>query len=254
MTIEHRSSKGLERREFLRFTLLFRLQHIALFLSVFVLIITGLPIRYADTNWAAWYFRVVGGIQTSALVHRIGATLLISVGLFHMLYITLTKEGRYEFRQLLPRLKDVTDVVRNVLYFLGISKERPKFGRFSYIEKFDYWAVYWGMVVMIVSGLMLWFHGQIMILVPKLYLDVAREAHSDEALLATLAIIIWHFYNVHFNPRRFPGSLTWLTGKISEEEMMHDHPLEYEEILGRTSDGLSEANSTSCVYTGKEEE
>ncbi|MGB9586680.1 MAG: formate dehydrogenase subunit gamma [Armatimonadota bacterium] len=254
MTIGAKSDKRADKREFLRFTLLFRLQHMALFLSVFVLIITGLPMRYADTSWAGWYFRAVGGIQTSAFIHRIGATLLISVGVFHMLYITLTKEGRREFRQLLPRVKDVTDVVGNVLYFLGISKERPRFGRFSYIEKFDYWAVYWGMVVMIVSGLMLWFHGQIMNFVPKLYLDVAREAHSDEALLATLAIVIWHFYNVHFNPRRFPGSLTWLTGKISEEEMMHDHPLEYEEVLSRTSNGLSEANPTSCVCTAKEEE
>jgi formate dehydrogenase subunit gamma len=251
MTNKDKQTCSLKEEEFLRFSVLFRIQHIALFVSVFILIITGLPLRYADSEWAGWYFRVIGGVQASGIIHRIGAVLLISVGIFHMLYITFTKEGRREFHHLRPRVKDVTDVIKNVLYFVGFSTERPKFGRFSYIEKFDYWAVYWGMVIMITTGLMLWFHNYVMNFVPKLYIDVAREAHSDEALLATLAIFIWHFYNVHFNPRRFPGSLTWLNGKISKEEMIHDHPLEYEELIKYTSNEASRSKSTSCASATK---
>ena len=217
--------------EFERFSFKFRIQHMLLFSSCIILILTGLPLKFPNTHWAAFFFSMVGGVPASGLIHRIGATLLIAVGIGHMCYITLTGEGRREFRQLLPKPRDVLDVIGNVGYFLGRFKHGARFSRFSYIEKFDYWAVYWGMVVMITSGLMLWFQDITMSILPKFALDMAREAHSDEALLATLAIIIWHFYNVHFSPDCFPMSKTWLTGKISRSKMMHHHPLEYEEMM-----------------------
>jgi len=217
--------------EFERFSLVFRIQHIVLFTSCIVLMITGLPLRFPNTGWAAVFFNLTGGVAASGLIHRVGAVGLIGVGVFHMIYITLMRDGRHNFRELIPRFHDVKDVFKNVWYFLGRSKTGAPFGRFSYIEKFDYWAVYWGMVVMIASGLMLWFQDKTMSILPKVFIDVAREAHSDEALLATLAIIIWHFYNVHFSPDHFPMSWTWLTGKISHEKMIHHHPLEYEQIV-----------------------
>lgn len=216
--------------EFQRFSLVFRIQHIVLFASCIVLMITGLPLRFPNTGWAAVFFTLTGGVAASGFMHRIGATGLIAVGLFHMIYITLTRDGRHNFRELIPRFHDVKDVFKNVWYFLGRSKTGAAFGRFSYIEKFDYWAVYWGMVIMIASGLMLWFQNTTMSIFPKFYIDIAHEAHSDEALLATLAIIIWHFYNVHFNPDHFPMSWTWWTGKITRQKMIHHHPLEYEQI------------------------
>ncbi|MDO8585567.1 MAG: cytochrome b/b6 domain-containing protein [Armatimonadota bacterium] len=214
-----------------RFSLKFRIQHILLFSSCIILILTGLPLKFPNTHWAAFFFSILGGVPASGLLHRIGATLLIIVGVAHMCYITLTAEGRREFRQLIPKPKDVFDVIGNVRYFLGLAKQGARFGRFSYIEKFDYWAVYWGMVVMITSGLMLWFEDATMRLLPKFAVDMAREAHSDEALLATLAIIVWHFYNVHLSPDCFPMSKTWLTGKITKSKMMSHHPLEYEEMI-----------------------
>jgi cytochrome b subunit of formate dehydrogenase len=118
-----------------------------------------------------------------------------------------------------------------IRYFVGKSDEKPRFGRFSYVEKFDYWAVYWGMVIMIGSGLILWYLETALQFLPKFAADIAREAHSDEGLLATLAIIIWHFYNVHLNPEHFPMNRTFWTGMISEEEMRHHHPLEYEAVM-----------------------
>ncbi|HEY5765965.1 MAG TPA: hypothetical protein VIS30_08020, partial [Candidatus Deferrimicrobiaceae bacterium] len=165
--------------------------------------------------------------------HRIGAGMLIYFMVHHMLYTIFSRDGRRDFILLIPMPKDIRDAVQNVRYFLGKSPEKPRFGRFSYIEKFDYWAVYWGCVIMIGSGLFLWFEGIVLKYFPKYVLDVAHEMHSDEAMLATLAIVIWHFYNVHFNPDRFPGTLMWWHGQISEHEIKEEHPLEYEEIMAK---------------------
>jgi len=226
-----RAVEALEREEVLRFSLTFRLQHMVLFLSCTILILTGLPLRFPDSVWARFFFGVTGGTTVSGILHRIGAVGLLGVGGFHMFYILFTREGQREFRELLPRLRDVKDVICNVGYFLGLSRRGARFGRYSYVEKFDYWAVYWGMVIMIGSGLMLWFQEVTLALLPKFFLDAAAEAHSDEALLATLAIIIWHFYNVHFNPSNFPISMTWWTGCIRVEKMVKHHPREYEQML-----------------------
>jgi len=222
--------------EFERFSLVFRIQHIGLFVGVIILIVTGLPLKYPEAALSEYFFRLIGGIAVSGIVHRVGASLLIAVGVFHMCYIAFTREGRLQFRHLFPRIKDVTDVFANLKYFFGFSKNGARFGRFSYLEKFDYWAVYWGMVIMIGTGLMLWFAGKVIALLPKFWIDVAREAHSDEALLATLAIIIWHFYNVHFNPEHFPMNTVWLNGKLSEDEMKRHHPLEHEELTGEEAE------------------
>jgi formate dehydrogenase subunit gamma len=224
---------------FLRLSLSLRVQHVVLFTSCILLIITGLPLKFHGTAWAAAVFSLLGGIRGSGLIHRIAATGLIGVGVYHLFYVVFSRYGRGTFRQLMPALKDVLDVIRQMKYYLGRTQDRARFGKFSYVEKFDYWAVYWGMVIMIGSGAMLWFEDISLRIFPKFVIDIAKEAHSDEALLATLAIIIWHFYNVHFNPDKFPMNRTWLTGKITKEEMMHEHALEYEELtaLGRTSEG-----------------
>lgn len=227
---EKEKIKKEEEEYFIRFSLNVRLQHLTLALGCLILIITGLPIKFHETGWAEIYFKLTGGIQVSRIFHRIGAVLLILVAIWHTIYL-FTKEGKREFKELLPRKKDFLDFFQNIKYFLGLTNEKPKFGRYSYIEKFDYWAVYWGMVIMIVSGTLMWLHNFFLGIIPKFVLDIAREAHSDEALLATLAIIIWHWYNAHFNPEVFPFNPTIFTGKISKERMIKEHPLEYEKIM-----------------------
>ena len=240
--VQRRSQgEAAPQKQYLRFSLNFRIQHVVLFSSCIVLILTGLPIKFHDTEWAAFMFSLMGGIQTSALIHRIGAVGLITVGLYHLLYTGVWAEGRRNFLALLPGPKDLRDAVLMIRFFLGRTEDRPKFGRFSYVEKFDYWAVYWGMIIMCGSGLMLWFENDTMRLFPKYIFDIAKEAHSDEALLATLAIIIWHFYNVHFNPHKFPMNKVWITGRMSEEEMRHEHPLELEEAQRRERQAEDEA-------------
>lgn len=214
-----------------RFNIYFRIQHMMLFTSVIILIITGLPLKFPGAAVSKALMTVMGGIMVQGIIHRAGAVLLISFYLFHTLYTIFNKEGRRDFMLLLPKPKDFKDVFQMIKYFFGLSKEKPKFDRFSYIEKFDYWAVYWGGIVMVGSGLIMWLHNVTLRYLPKYVYDIAREAHSDEALLATLTIVIWHFYNVHFNPSRFPGSLLWWHGRLSKKQMEDEHPLEYERII-----------------------
>jgi len=231
--------------QFERFSWLVRAQHMLLAASCLILIATGLPLKFPDSRFSELFFTLTHGVHVSGLIHRIGAAGLIAVGTFHVFWVVLSRDGRRNLRALLPRLQDVKDVFTNVMWFLGIGKQQARFGRFSYIEKFDYWAVYWGCVVMIGSGLVLWFEDQAMQHLPKYALDIAREAHSDEALLATLAIVIWHFYNVHLSPDHFPMSRTWLTGRISRKQMLEHHPLEYGQ--------LTEGNVGGSASTAREE-
>ncbi|MBI2163415.1 MAG: cytochrome b/b6 domain-containing protein [candidate division NC10 bacterium] len=219
-------------RQFERFSMNIRVQHIVLMVSCLLLIITGLPLKFHEARISQIFFDLVGGVQMSTLIHRIGAVGLIAVGAYHLFYLVAFREGRRNFLRLLPTPKDVRDFFQMLRYFLGRTEEKPRFGRFSYVEKFDYWAVYWGMVIMIGSGLILWFLETSLRFLPKFAADIAREAHSDEGLLATLAIIIWHFYNVHLNPEYFPMNWTFWTGTISEEAMHRHHPQEYEELVG----------------------
>lgn len=231
---EKREIEKIEKEEeeyFVRFNKNFRFQHMVMFTSCFLLIFTGLPLKFPDFFVSQILMTIFGGIRGSTLIHRFGAILLIYFMVHHFFYTILSRDGRSDFIKLIPTPKDAKDVVTNVKHFLGKHPERPQFDRFSYIEKFDYWAVYWGCVIMIGSGLVLWFEEIAMKYFPKYFVDIAHEAHSDEALLATLAIVIWHFYNVHFNPDRFPGTLMWWHGRISKHEMIEEHPLEYERIM-----------------------
>jgi cytochrome b subunit of formate dehydrogenase len=240
---ERRKEKHHEEGEmFVRFNRNFRFQHIVMFSSVILLIITGMPIKFPNFILSRFVVSMWGGINNSTIVHRIGAGMLIYFMLHHMLYCLLSREGRRDFVLLIPMPKDLRDAVQNVRYFLGKTNEKPKFGRFSYIEKFDYWAVYWGCVIMIGSGAFLWGESIALKYFPKFVLDIAHEMHSDEALLATLAIVIWHFYNVHFNPERFPGTLMWWHGRISEHEIKEEHPLEYDEIIAKRAKTAAEVN------------
>ncbi len=222
------TERPAEERTYIRFGRNFRAQHMLMFMSVILLILTGMPLKFPEFGISKFMIvTVFGGLQNSTLIHRIAAVGLIIVGVWHVGYIAISRVGRRDFWLMIPRPHDAKDFFHTLMYYLGRKPSGPKFGRFSFIEKFDYWAVYWGMVVMIGSGLILWFKEMF----NKGLFDIAREAHSDEGLLATLAIIVWHFYNVHFNPEVFPMSWVWWNGKLTESQLKHHHPLEYAEII-----------------------
>jgi cytochrome b subunit of formate dehydrogenase len=142
-----------------------------------------------------------------------------------------SRRGYSEFRALMPNFEDAKNVLQMLRFYFGLTRVPAAFGRFNYIEKFEYLAMGWGSTVMIVTGLLLWSPQISMLIVPKWMMDIAFIVHSWEAILAFLAIIIWHMYNVHFNPSVFPMSRVWLTGKISLHDLIENHPLEYEQFL-----------------------
>ncbi len=216
---------------FQRFNLHHRIQHIGLFTSFIVLTITGLPIKFDQSGISHGIVSLFGGFDNMFAVHLAAAVVMLSVSVYHLLYLAiyplLTKKISLAA---LPRGKDFVDVIHDVQFLLGLRKNPPKFDRYSYKEKFDYWAVFWGIAIMGGSGLMLWFPQIAAQYVPRWVIDSAKYAHTDEAILAISAIFIWHFFNVHFSPKFFPMNYLWYTGTLTRKEMEEDHPLELERL------------------------
>jgi cytochrome b subunit of formate dehydrogenase/bacterioferritin-associated ferredoxin len=216
---------------YLRMNLSERLQHGTMAVSFILLVITGFMLRFPES----WWVEHLRSLSTDAfeyrsIIHRIAGVAMITVSLYHIYYVSFTKRGRKLVKDLFPVYRDITEAIGVAKYNLGISKVKPQLGRFSYIEKAEYWALIWGTIVMSVTGLILWFDNTFIGLLTKLGWDVARTIHYYEAWLAFLAIVVWHFYFVIFNPDVYPMSTAWLTGKLTEEEMHHEHPRELEEI------------------------
>ena len=231
------AKKETREREFERLTLNQRVQHFALVLSFTLLVLTGMPVRFVDWPISKTVVWAMGGATVRSAVHRFAALVLIGLCVYHLFYVLFSKRGREDLGELTPGLKDVRDLVQMLKYYFGLSPAKPRFGRYSFVEKFDYLAVGWGSVIMIGTGLLLWFEDQALTVLPKWALDVAKVIHSEEALLAFLAIVIWHFYHVHLNPESFPMSEIWLTGRITERELKELHPLEYEKIMDQEQHG-----------------
>ncbi|HSB81944.1 MAG TPA: cytochrome b/b6 domain-containing protein [Candidatus Methylomirabilis sp.] len=214
---------------FLRMALTERWQHGLLATSFMVLVYTGFALKFPDTWLFAWFVALEKGYAWRGWVHRGAAVLMVVACLWHLAYL-MTRRGRSHFLAMLPRFEDVKETLQNIGHLLGLRSEPPRFDRFSYIEKAEYWALIWGSVVMVVTGGLLWFENLSLRFLAKWMLDVATMVHYYEAWLATLAIIVWHFYYVIFNPDVYPMNWTWLTGKISEETLRHEHPREYERL------------------------
>jgi formate dehydrogenase gamma subunit len=221
----------LPHRLHLRMTVHERLQHAGLAISFLLLVLTGFMLRYPD----AWWVIGIRNLSSRAfvargLLHRLAGVVLLAAGLWHGAYLVLTANGRRLFLDLLPRWRDLVDPWLVLRYNVGLAPEKPKFGRFSYIEKAEYWALIWGTLIMGATGIILWFENTSIGLFTKLGFDISRTVHFYEAILATLAILVWHIYFVIFNPDVYPMNLAWLTGRMSEKEMAEEHPLELEHI------------------------
>ena len=227
---EEPAGRGL----FVRMTLNERLQHGSLMVSFTLLVITGFMLRYPEAWWVVGIRRLsTRAFDMRSLVHRIAGVWMIAASLYHVLYIVFTRRGRKLVSDLWFRMKDLRDVLGLLRFNVGLSHEKPRLDRFSYIEKAEYWALVWGTIVMAATGVVMWFDNTFIGLFSKLGYDIARVIHFYEAWLATLAIVVWHLYFVIFNPEAFPMNMAWWTGKLSEREMREEHPLELERLRTR---------------------
>jgi cytochrome b subunit of formate dehydrogenase len=195
-------------------------------LSFTLLAVTGLPQRYALAGWAEWMIATMGGIETVRIVHRVSAVVFILVTVFHFVslaYAVIVKRSRM---MILPSLKDLTDMLDAIRYNLGLARRHPRFPHFSFIEKMEYWALIWGAVLMILTGFMLWNPIATARFFPGEFIPAAKTAHSAEALLAVVAVLIWHFYSVHV--KTFNRSM--FSGKLTRKQMEEEHAGELEEL------------------------
>lgn len=218
------SHTGSGQRQFVRLTKSQRIQHVILFTSTTLLIITGFMLQ-ADQ----WFISIFGNASETlfwwrGFLHRVAGVTVTLVCFYHLFYVALAREGRSWFMDMLPRPKDIVDAWQNVLFMLGFRDSRPRMDRFYYMEKLEYWSVYFGMFIVIVTGIMMWTEN----MWPKFYLDVAGAFHIGEATLALLAIIVGHIFSVHYNPHVYPMNRAFIDGMIQEDLMKDEHALWYE--------------------------
>jgi len=205
-----------------RMTLSQRWQHALLLASFIVLVITGFALKFPEAFWAAPFGRWEGVYPLRGLIHRIAAVVLMAAGVYHLIYLAINPDGRKWLRAMLPLVRDVRESIQTISYNLGWRPSLPSYTRFNYIEKAEYWALVWGTVVMATTGILLWAHNLVLEYLPKTVLDLCTAVHYYEAILATFAILIWHFYWVIFDPDVYPLKWTFLTGRAPEHEVREE--------------------------------
>jgi cytochrome b subunit of formate dehydrogenase len=189
-----------------------RVQHAVLALSFLTLAWTGFALKYPDQWWARPLLAMEGTYPMRSLIHRIAAGIFMAVTLTHLVSVMVSRKLREHWKEMLPTTNDPREALSNFAYNLGLGSEPPGRSSHSYVEKAEYWAVVWGAVIMIATGLLLWANNLVLRLLPKSWLDVATSIHFYEAVLATLAIVVWHFYTAIFDPDVYPLDTAFLTG------------------------------------------
>ena len=213
-------------RNYPRFDRTQRIEH-AVFLTAFtILAVTGLAQKFASAPLGGAILGALGGIETARLIHRTAAVAMMAEAIYHLLAVLHRVLVRRLALSMLPALDDLKDLLRDLGFYLGLRTARSRPGRYSYVEKAEYFALVWGTLIMILTGFMMWNPIATANLLPGEAIPAAKSAHGNEALLAVLAIVLWHFYHVHI--RHFNRSM--FTGVLTREEMEHEHPSELEAI------------------------
>ncbi len=230
--------------EVVRFGLRDRIEHLLVMVLFFALALTGLPQKFHDAALSKTIVNVLGGIAQVRYLHRACGVLFAVMTLLHLVSVLAAIIAGRSSLSMVPGIKDFRDVVTTLRYYLRISNVRAQFDRFDYKEKFEYWGILFGGLIMITTGFALLFPIEATRFLPGQVIPAAKVAHGNEGLMAFLVVILWHIYNVIFAPEVFPGSKTIFTGKIPRERMRHEHPLEYarmfpeeaDEVLGHHED------------------
>ncbi|MEI7613600.1 MAG: cytochrome C [Betaproteobacteria bacterium] len=248
----------LHGKHFKRFSRTWRIAHITFALSLMILTLTGIPLFYPEAPWAAALMRALGGPHAAGLIHRVNAVIFGGVFIWHLFYIGIKLARDWKnFRifgpnSLIPGLQDLKDIIAMFKWFLG-KGPRPVFDRWTYWEKFDYWAPFWGVTIIGVSGLMMWLPQLTAQHLPGWVFNVAAIFHGEEAFLAVVFLFTVHFFNNHFRPDKFPLELVMFTGTVPLDEYLRDHPLEYQRLLasGELQNHLVDAPSNAATRASK---
>ena len=195
-----------------------RIQHAVLTLVFIILAYTGFALKFPQAWWATPF---VGRVDWRSVGHRAAAVVFCALALYHLWFILFTDRGRRHVRALWPRRVDLLQPFQMLAYYLGRRATRPVFGRYSYVEKAEYWALVWGSVVMVLTGTLMTWSDWTLRIFPKWFFDAVTAVHYYEAILACLAISVWHFYFVIFDPEEYPMKWTWITGRSSEADRSH---------------------------------
>jgi len=214
-----------------RFSVRQRIEHFSVMILFLALGLTGFAQKFVDSPWAIWTINTIGGIDRVRWLHRAAGVMFTVFAMVHIsiaLFMVLTRRSR---PSMIASRKDFQDAITQLRYYLRISDNPARFDRFDYRQKFEYWGMVLGGMLMIATGFMLLYPVIVTRLLPGEFIPVARVAHSNEGLLAFLIVIIWHIFNAHLSPEVFPFDPSIFTGKVSREYMEKEHPLEYARIM-----------------------
>jgi formate dehydrogenase subunit gamma len=214
-----------------RFSVRQRIEHFSVMILFLALGLTGFAQKFVDSPWAIWTINTIGGIDRVRWLHRAAGVMFTVFAMVHIsiaLFMVLTRRSR---PSMIASRKDFQDAITQLRYYLRISDKPARFDRFDYRQKFEYWGMVLGGMLMIATGFMLLYPVIVTRLLPGEFIPVARVAHSNEGLLAFLIVIIWHIFNAHLSPEVFPFDPSIFTGKVSREYMEKEHPLEYARIM-----------------------
>lgn len=216
-----------------RFNIHHRIQHAIMAFSFSGLIMTGWPLKFPEVPVSRWLAAIVGGPTNVGYMHRGLAIVLIGVSIYHLIYLAWMFFRGHRSWAVVPVFNDAREALGDVAYFFGLREHRPRFGRYNWVEKFEYFAVAWGTLIMVLTGLVIWVPSYAALHLPNWVINASVIIHDYEALLAGLAIFLWHFYWVHLHPDVYPMSTVWLHGMMTEAEMQHHHPRELEQLKSR---------------------
>lgn len=214
-------------RFFLRFTLSTRWEHLVLFLSFTTLFLTGLPQKYRTASWSQQILATPERLELLQTIHRIAAVILILEVIYHLGSAFYQLAKRNMPADMFVTWQDFIDAGKMVAYLLFLRKEKPAFGKYNFEQKVTYWFLFFGIGIMVISGLILWFPEVVTRLLPGSVVPGAKLAHSTEAIVSGIFVVLWHFYHVHFERL----NLSIFTGKMNEADMRTYHALEYERLI-----------------------
>ena len=215
-----------------RFTANELAQHWVLLIALIALTLTGLGLFAADTWLGRTLISLEGGIEARGTIHRVAAIVLMVLVGWHFVYVVFSERGHRQLMEMLPRAQDLRDTGAMLAFLVGRREAMPELGRFSPLQKLQYWGAGIGSLTMVATGLVLWSHTAAMTVMPKWVLDVTTIVHGYEGLILFALLFGWHLYIVHLSPGNFPMQRTFITGRISTRRLWREHRIEYRREFG----------------------